>query len=81
MWKKAAAEIAKKLGVKIECYSIGWNQDFEDVYFDWARLREVVEDGCVLVRPDRFVAWRATSLVEDCASKVEHVMRSILSIE
>lgn len=80
-WKKAAAEISKKLGVQINAYSIGWNQDFEDVYFDWARLRETDEDGCVLVRPDRFVAWRSVSIIADCATKVEHVMRSILSIE
>lgn len=79
-WKFAADESSKKLGVKISCYSIGWNQDFEDVYFDWARLREIEEDGCVLVRPDRFVAWRSMSLVADCSIKLAHVMKSILSL-
>ena len=26
---------------------------------DWARAREVSDSGCVLVRPDHHVAWRA----------------------
>jgi 2,4-dichlorophenol 6-monooxygenase len=29
-----------------------------DPYGEWAELREVDCDGCVLVRPDRHVAWR-----------------------
>lgn len=35
----------EKLDVEVECYSIGWKQDYEDMYFDWARRREVEEDG------------------------------------
>ncbi len=30
-----------------------------DLYYDWAKLREVDEDGAVLVRPDKHIAWRA----------------------
>jgi hypothetical protein len=57
-WKKAAKAAEKELRVEVRCYLLGWMQDYEDVYSDWARRREVEEDGCVLVRPDRFVAWR-----------------------
>ncbi|WP_433634893.1 FAD-dependent oxidoreductase [Nocardia sp. CA-120079] len=35
--------------------------DTADVYFDWARLREVHEAGAILVRPDGYVAWRHTA--------------------
>jgi hypothetical protein len=48
------------------------------VYWDWARMREVEEDGCVLMRPDRFVAWRAQTMVEGCGEKLLVVMKSIL---
>jgi 2-polyprenyl-6-methoxyphenol hydroxylase-like FAD-dependent oxidoreductase len=58
-WKSAAKAVEKELGVVVRAYSIGWEQDWEDVYRDWARKREVEEDGCVLIRPDRFVCWRA----------------------
>ncbi|KAK5654740.1 hypothetical protein OQA88_7065 [Cercophora sp. LCS_1] len=79
-WKDAAKSVSQAVGVDIASYSIGWKQDYEDVYFDWARKREVEEDGCVLVRPDRFVAWRSTTLVDNAAAKLEEVMRSVLSL-
>ena len=75
IWKKAAAGVMEKLGVEVRCCSIGWQQDFEDPYFDWARRREVEEDGCVLVRPDRFVAWRSKRMVSNCDEKLLMVMR------
>jgi 2-polyprenyl-6-methoxyphenol hydroxylase-like FAD-dependent oxidoreductase len=79
-WKQSAEKVAKVVGVEIQGYSVGWKQDYEDVYFDWARRREVEDDGCVLVRPDRFVAWRSKSMVADCAITLEKVLRSILSL-
>ncbi|KXX81605.1 Phenol 2-monooxygenase [Madurella mycetomatis] len=78
-WKSAAKTVSEALGVEIMSYSVGWKQDYEDVYFDWAKKREVDEDGCVLVRPDRFVAWRSSSMIADAAKKLEEVLRSILA--
>ncbi|KAK2595121.1 hypothetical protein QQS21_007147 [Conoideocrella luteorostrata] len=79
-WKDAAKVVSESLDVQIRCYSIGWKQNYEDVYFDWARRREVDENGCVLVRPDRFVAWRCISMPEDCVSKLKVVVESVLSL-
>ena len=79
-WKEAARAVAAgPLGVEVAAYSIGWKQDYEDVYFDWARRREVDEDGCVLVRPDRFVAWRSTGMVDDPRGKLEEVLSKVLA--
>ncbi|KAK3937785.1 phenol 2-monooxygenase [Diplogelasinospora grovesii] len=72
-WKEAAQAASAAVGVEIRSYSIGWKQDYEDVYFDWARRREVDEDGCVLARPDRFVAWRSKAMIADPASKLETI--------
>lgn len=77
-WKDAAAAVAKELDVPVNAYSIGWKQDYEDVYFDWAKLSEVSEAGCVLVRPDRVVAWRSKEGVADAAAKLRLVMKTIL---
>lgn len=79
-WKNAAMDVSAALGVEIVGYSIGWKQDYEDVYFDWAKKREVEEDGCVLIRPDRFVAWRSSAVVKDPAKRLEEVMRSVLAL-
>ncbi|KAK5655501.1 hypothetical protein OQA88_5772 [Cercophora sp. LCS_1] len=79
-WKKAAVEVAKEVGVEINAYSIGWKEDYEDVYFEWAQRREVEDDGCVLVRPDRFVAWRSKAMVEDPKEKLATVTKAVLFI-
>jgi hypothetical protein len=31
----------KSSGVRIRAYDIGWKQDLENVYFDWARRSEL----------------------------------------
>jgi hypothetical protein len=77
-WKSAAASASKALGIEIRAYSIGWRQDYEDVYFDWSQRREVQEDGCVLVRPDRFVAWRSKGMIKEPEEKLLHVLETIL---
>jgi FAD binding domain len=83
-WRMAAEEVAEGLGVSIRSVSIGWRQDWEDVYGDWRMKRGVEEDGAVLVRPDGFVGWRATGRlagVEECREKLRVVMRGILGLE
>ncbi|KAM0165343.1 hypothetical protein ACHAPG_000011 [Botrytis cinerea] len=77
-WRTAAAKAAEVLGIEINVYSIGWRQDYEDVYFDWARRREIGESGCVLVRPDRFVAWRAMEMIDGPDEKLMTVLKTIL---
>lgn len=86
-WRTAASTVASEFaGLGLNVYSIGWCQDYEDVYGDWARRREVAEDGCVLVRPDRFVCWRAMTMetegdkgsVDACVRKLRSVLRCVL---
>ncbi|CAG7939947.1 unnamed protein product [Penicillium nalgiovense] len=80
-WKKAAGAVAEKLNIPIRACSIGFRQDWEDVHFEWESVRGVEESGAVLVRPDRFVAWRASEVLQDCEAcegKLLIVMRSIL---
>jgi hypothetical protein len=84
VWKAAAQRVGASLAVKVNAYAIGWQRDFEDVYGDWGRRREVAEEGAVLVRPDRFVCWRAKAVVgdeESCVRKLEEVMRRVLGWE
>jgi len=79
-WKDAAVKVGDALGLEINAYSIGWQADFEDVYGDWARRSEIEEDGCVLVRPDRFVAWRSISMIENCEERLLRVLKEILAL-
>lgn len=77
-WKKAALQANRDLELAVNAYSIGWHQDYEDVYGDWARRREVKEDGCLLLRPDRTVCWRSMSLREDASAVLLNVLKSVL---
>ncbi|KAK0723271.1 FAD binding domain-containing protein [Lasiosphaeria miniovina] len=82
VWKDAAAAVGAALKVPINAYSIGYRQDWEDVYFRWDKIREVDESGAILVRPDRFVAWRAKRVLDGglsaCEEKLATVMKAVL---
>jgi hypothetical protein len=79
-WKTAAAAVSEELGVPIRACSIGFGQDYEDVYFDWARVKNIEDSGCILVRPDRVVAWRAAQMDHSgfAQERLRQVMISIL---
>ena len=79
-WKAAAKSVGEKLGLPINTYAIGFGLDYADMYRDWTKRREIDEDGCILVRPDRYVAWRSKKMIKtSCEEKLEQVLRSILS--
>lgn len=59
-WIEAANTIADRTGIEIVPITIGPGCGYEDPFGDWARAREVEDDGCLLVRPDQYVAWRAS---------------------
>ncbi|KAH8817325.1 FAD binding domain-containing protein [Xylogone sp. PMI_703] len=79
-WREAAREVSESLKIPVVVYSVGYALEYEAVYNDWYRLREVEEDGCVLVRPDNFIAWRSNSLVTQPATDLRNVFKSILSL-
>jgi 2,4-dichlorophenol 6-monooxygenase len=58
-WIDAARKASAKYGIPIEGFVIGPGRDFTDLYGEWAEAREIGESGCLLVRPDAHVGWRA----------------------
>ncbi len=80
-WKAAAEEISARTGVEISCFIIGPGREVLDTYDDWARLREVDESGCILVRPDTHVGWRRQAVADDCVTELGGVMNRILGRE
>ncbi len=74
-WIKAAKEMA---GVEIETVTIGPACDAEDPFGDWARMKEILDDGCLLVRPDMVVAFRAHTLPKSAAQDLKAAVARIL---
>ncbi len=78
-WRAAAANVAKTLGIDLDVVSIGGPKcDAQDVYGRWADLSGISESGCVLVRPDRHIAWRQQDNSAANALALEQVLRQLL---
>jgi 2,4-dichlorophenol 6-monooxygenase len=78
-WKAAAAAIGKSYGLPVDVVTIGpQGCDALDIYADWYRQSEVDEDGCVLVRPDMYVAWRAREAAVNAPDVLLDVFGQIL---
>jgi 2,4-dichlorophenol 6-monooxygenase len=77
-WAKAATAAAESLGIAIDTHVIGPGREYTDAYDDWSRLREVAESGCVLVRPDVHVGWRAHELPADPEKELVEALVRIL---
>ena len=79
-WVRAAAEVSAELGIELPVYSVGLRCEYDDVTNDWAKVREVGDQGAVLIRPDRFIAWRSTDLPEAPGKALSDALRQVLSI-
>jgi 2,4-dichlorophenol 6-monooxygenase len=77
-WAAAADAVAQRLGIEIAAHVIGPGREYTDLYDDWARLREVAEDGCVLIRPDAHVGWRSATISDDPAAELRRALEAIL---
>lgn len=78
-WVAAAEAVGKELGIEIATHVIGPRQPHEDHSGDWARASEIRDSGCLLVRPDHHVAWRAEVLAASPKAELGRVMRQILA--
>lgn len=77
-WAEAATAAAGKIGLPMRTHVIGPRQAYTDHLGDWARAREIADDGCLLVRPDHHVAWRATQMGEHPQADLTRVLNAIL---
>ncbi|MEV0791453.1 FAD-dependent monooxygenase [Kribbella sp. NPDC050459] len=77
-WVKAAQSVSEQLGVPIEPLVIGPGRELDDLYGDWARAREIPDEGCLLVRPDAHIAYRAFDQPEDATETLRQAVNGLL---
>lgn len=78
-WQAAAQAAAQSLGVRIVQAAIGAGQAYGDVDGEWARVREISDQGALLVRPDNHVGWRSHGLAQDPQRELTAALRAILA--
>jgi 2,4-dichlorophenol 6-monooxygenase len=79
-WRLAAEKAAATTGLPLDAACIGHLAgDLYDPRSTWTRLREHGTTGAILLRPDRFVAWRAPHLADDPAARLADALDHILA--
>ncbi|MEU6578761.1 FAD-dependent monooxygenase [Streptomyces sp. NPDC046805] len=78
-WLSAAKKVAADYGIDLTAHSVGAGCTYEDALGDWARLRETGDRGCLLVRPDRHIAWRSHDLSADPEQELRRALDVILA--
>ncbi|MFF3876584.1 FAD-dependent oxidoreductase [Streptomyces sp. NPDC001978] len=76
-WHEAARRIADTDVVHLAPYRIGTDLTPDDDT-DWATAHGTTPDGAVLVRPDGYVAWRASGAVRDPEPTLRKVLATLL---
>jgi 2,4-dichlorophenol 6-monooxygenase len=80
-WKQAASLISQELGVAIDAVSIGHTHgDFLDPRLAWLKNRGISNEGAILVRPDRFVAWRSFGSSSTPQVELRRALKKVLHL-
>jgi 2,4-dichlorophenol 6-monooxygenase len=77
-WVKAAQAASEKFGITIATRVIGPRRDYEDHGGEWANAREISDSGCLLVRPDQHVAFRAQKISATSDKDISTALTRIL---
>jgi len=81
-WVEAAGKLAATTGLPLDAVRIGHLEgDVLDAWCRWAQLRGMADDGAILVRPDRFVAWRSAGPVADPACELAAALSAVLDLK
>lgn len=79
-WCEAARQVAKETDAPVDAISIGHTEgDYRDPSSAWARYRQISKQGAILVRPDRFVAWRSMGASANAKQELSAAIRKVLA--
>ncbi|HEX2807369.1 MAG TPA: FAD-dependent monooxygenase [Kineosporiaceae bacterium] len=79
-WCDAAQRLAAETGIPLDALRIGHlDGDLYDPRCTWLRHRQIASDGAILVRPDRFVAWRHQTATNDPHTALVYALSQILA--
>ena len=78
-WCEAAAKLAEDTAIALDAVRIGvLSGDYIDIRCAWLKQREIGGQGALLVRPDRYIAWRSLGRVDNPYMELRNVFSQIL---
>jgi 2,4-dichlorophenol 6-monooxygenase len=79
-WCDAARQLAGETGIPLDAVRIGHvDGDLYDPRCTWVRHREFGPEGAILVRPDRYVAWRSMGASDAPAQELKRALGQVLA--
>jgi 2,4-dichlorophenol 6-monooxygenase len=78
-WREAAAKVGAELGVDIAVHAVGYRCEYDDVLGHWSKIREIGDGGCLLVRPDQHIAFRAAELADHPQKALRDALNRVLA--
>ena len=79
-WIEAATDLGALNGLPLDAVRIGHLEgDYLDPECRWLTVRGILPDGAILVRPDRFVAWRNLGGSADPRGELGRSLSQVLS--
>ena len=79
-WCEAARQLAAEADLPLDALRIGHlDGDLYDPRCAWLRHRQIASDGAILVRPDRFIAWRSPAGVSDPRAALAAAFSQVLA--
>lgn len=81
-WVEAAEKLAAANDLPLVAGTVGvLDSDFVDVRCAWLKNRAISATGAVLVRPDRYVAFRSLDAVDDPHTALKDALSQVLATE
>jgi 2,4-dichlorophenol 6-monooxygenase len=78
-WCEAARQLAAEADIPLDAVRIGHlDGDYHDPRCAWQRYRQIASDGAIVVRPDRFIAWRYPAAASDPRAVLTAALSQIL---
>jgi 2,4-dichlorophenol 6-monooxygenase len=80
-WLDAAQSIAGRRAIPLTALRIGLRDgDYIDIRGAWAKVRSIDRTGVLLVRPDRYVGFRSSTVTKYPLRTLEAVFDAILCV-
>ncbi|MFT4740123.1 MAG: 2,4-dichlorophenol 6-monooxygenase [Marivirga sp.] len=77
-WIAASEALSNSLNLSIKVVQIGPGRDYTDLYGEWAEVRDIKDSGCLLIRPDFHIAFRAQEANDTAKEVLEIALKTVL---